>query len=239
MTKVPCEAAVGLVIFDCDGVLVDSEPLSMRVLLQTVAENGAHIDPDTAYELFLGRSLGTITSLLKTDFDVDLDEIALERMRDNLYTAFRAELQAVAGVREALDELSISRCVASSSQPERIRLSLGVTGLLDRFEPHIFSATMVANGKPAPDLFLLAAHSMGIEPARCVVVEDSPAGIEAAHRAGMRVLCFAGASHADSQAHRDVLNRLEPDVIFDRMQQLPDLLVQLEKAGIFQSDGNT
>lgn len=228
VSQVTTKHDIALVIFDCDGVLVDSEPLSMRVLLEAVAEFGVHIDPETAYELFLGRSLTTIRSLLRADFGVDLDEAALSRMRENLYTTFRNELQAVSGIQEALDGLGRPYCVASSSQPERIRVSLGVTGLLDRFEPNVFSATMVPNGKPAPDLFLFAARSMGIEPARCVVVEDSPAGIEAAHRAGMRVLCFAGASHAGSKAHRAILKRLEPDLIFDRMQLLPDLLVRLE-----------
>ncbi|MCR4265017.1 HAD family phosphatase [Nitratireductor sp. ZSWI3] len=222
-------STIDLVIFDCDGVLVDSEPLSMRVLLETVSESGITIDEDKAYELFLGRSLSTITSLLKNDYAVDLDAGQLERMRTKLYAAFRAELQPVDGIGEALDGLSRPCCVASSSQPERIRLSLGVAGLLERFEPHIFSATMVANGKPAPDLFLHAARTMGVEPRRCAVVEDSPAGLEAARRAGMRVLCFAGASHAGSEAHRAVLRRLEPDLIFDRMRTLPEHLARLEE----------
>lgn len=212
---------IGLVIFDCDGVLVDSEPLSMRVLLETIAENGIEIESDTAYELFLGRSLTTITALLQDRFAVDLDEAALERMRQRLYAVFRAELRCIDGLSAALDGLSVPYCVASSSQPERIRLSLEVTGVLARFEPHIFSASMVARGKPAPDLFLHAARAMGVEPKRCVVVEDSPAGLEAARRAGMRVLCFAGASHATGKAHRDLLRRLEPDLIFDKMDGLP------------------
>lgn len=228
MTRNADTSPIELVIFDCDGVLVDSEPLSMRILLETVAENGIIIDPEQAYELFLGRSLKTITTLLKERFAVDLGPEALERMRRSLYAAFRAELQPVDGIAATLDVLATPFCVASSSQPERIRLSLDTTGLLDRFEPHIFSATMVENGKPAPDLFLLAAHEMGFEPSRCVVVEDSPAGIEAAKRAGMRVLCFAGASHAGSDAHGALLQLLEPDLIFDRMNALPEHLAWLE-----------
>lgn len=219
---------VDLVIFDCDGVLVDSEPLSMQVLLEAIAESGITIDSDHAYELFLGRSLATTITVLKEQFSVHLDEMALERMRHNLYAAFRTRLQPVEGIGTALDALAKPFCVASSSQPERIRLSLDVTGLLGRFEPHIFSATMVANGKPAPDLFLHAAREMGVTPERCAVVEDSPAGIEAAKRAGMRVLGFVGASHATSVSHRDLLRRLEPDLIFDRMATLPEQLARLE-----------
>lgn len=228
MTKDKTEADTNLVIFDCDGVLVDSEPLAMRVLLEAIAECGLQIDPERAYDLFLGRSLAGITATLRSDFAVDLDDAALERMRLKLYAAFRAELRPLEGIGQALDRLETAFCVASSSQPERVRLSLEVTGLLARFEPNIFSATMVAFGKPAPDLFIHAAHRMGARPRDCVVVEDSPAGIEAARRAGMRVLCFTGASHAGAPGHRAALARLEPDAMFDNMSDLPDLLARLE-----------
>lgn len=220
-------SGIDLVIFDCDGVLVDSEPLSIRLLLETVAEAGLELDTDRAYDLFLGRSLAGITTMLKEDYGVDLDADALERMRVRLYEAFRSELQPVAGIAQTLETLATPFCVASSSQVERVRLSLDVTGLLDHFGPHVFSASMVTKGKPAPDLFLYAARRMGAEPRGCVVIEDSPAGIEAAQRAGMRVLCFTGASHASSPGHRAALSRLEPDLVFDSMAELPDHLARL------------
>src|SRR5262249_50101059 len=138
--------------------------------------------------------------------------------------AYRAELKAIDGVTEMLDRLAIARCVASSSQMERLRVSLEVTDLLSRFEPYLFSATMVAHGKPAPDLFLHVAEQMGVAPANCLVIEDSGAGIEAAQRAGMRVFGFVGGGHARSAAYRAKLASLVPDLVFDDISQLPALL---------------
>ena len=213
-----------LVIFDCDGVLVDSEPLSMRVLIETIAESGLVLPPDEAYRRFLGRSLASPTRQLSSEFGIDLTQSALERMRLRLYELFRRELRPVEGIETALDTIEIPFCVASSSQPERIRLSLSVTGLLPRFEPNIFSATMVSDGKPAPDLFLYAAEAMGATPSTCLVIEDSPAGIAAGRAAGMRVFAFAGASHASEPEHLAAIRGLEPDRIFDNMSALPELI---------------
>lgn len=215
---------IELVIFDCDGVLVDSEPLSMRVLLETIAETGLRFTPDEAYRRFLGRSLASTTKQLSSEFGVDLTHSALERMRHRLYELFRQELKPVVGIEKALDAIPVPFCVASSSQPERIRLSLEVTGLLSRFEPDIFSATMVSDGKPAPDLFLYAASTMGADPSRCLVIEDSPAGIMAARAAGMHVFAFTGASHASDPFHLASIHGLEPDLIFDNMSALPALI---------------
>ena len=120
--------------------------------------------------------------------------------------------------------LACAICVASSSQPERIRLSLTVTGLLDDLEAHIFTASMVRHGKPAPDLFLHAAEVMDAAPADCLVIEDSLAGISAAKAAGMRVFGFVGGSHAGRPAHLAAMRRLEPDLIFDDMKALPGLI---------------
>ena len=217
-------APAGLIIFDCDGVLVDSEPLSMRVLLETVAEAGAVIDVAQGYESFLGRSLASTTEILRNDYGVDLGDDALDRMRDRLYRLFRQELQPVPGIAAALTGLTLPYCVASSSQPERIRLSLDVTGLRGFFGERIYSASMVANGKPAPDLFLHAAREMRVEPARCIVIEDSPAGVDAAKRADMRVFAFTGGSHALGAAHRQLMRDLQPDLIFEHMAELPGLM---------------
>lgn len=132
----------------------------------------------------------------------------------------------MAGIADALDGLDLRRCVASSSQPERIRLSLTLTGLIDKLEPNIFSAAMVAHGKPAPDLFLHAASQMGTDPENCIVIEDSPAGIEAGHRAGMAVFAFVGGSHAGTPGYRERIDALSPEVVFDAM---PDLIHLVRK----------
>ena len=219
----------GLVIFDCDGVLVDSEPLSMRVLLETIAEAGAVIDIAQGYESFLGISLASVTEILRTDYGVDVGPDALDLMRERLYVLFRQELRSIPGIAETLAAMPVPFCVASSSQLERIRLSLDVTGLRSFFGDHIFSASMVAHGKPAPDLFLHAAREMRIEPARCIVIEDSPAGVDAAKRAQMRVFAFTGGSHAQSPAHRQLLEALEPTLIFGDMAELPGLMREMAK----------
>lgn len=209
-----------LVIFDCDGVLVDSEPISLAVLVESLAAAGVTMSEDEAHDRFLGRSLKSMSEILHDEYGLAVDAAFLEAMRKALYERFRSELQPIDGIAETVDGLGVAHCVASSSQPERIRLSLSVTGLLDRFEPNIFSATMVSRGKPAPDLFLHASAAMGVAPARCVVVEDSPAGIAAAKSAGMRVVAFTGGSHARTPRHRDTLLGLEPDALFDDMREL-------------------
>ena len=214
----------GLIIFDCDGVLVDSEPLALRVLIEGIAERGITLEEDSASERFLGRSLASVIKMVQRDFGVALEADALERMRDRLYALFREELRPIAGLAETLERLAVPFCVASSSQMERIRLSLELTGLARYFGNRIFSATMVAEGKPAPDLFLLAASRMHVLPEQCIVIEDSPAGIEAARRAGMRALAFTGGSHARLAGHRERLEALAPDAIFDDMAHLPELI---------------
>jgi len=215
---------IGLVIFDCDGVLVDSEPLAMRVLLDGLAEAGYAIDEAAAYERFLGRSLASLQAVLRGDLGFELSAERLERMRLRLFEVYRRELAPIPGVVATLDRLEIPRCVASSSETGRLRFSLEVTGLLSWFTPHLFSATMVAQGKPAPDLFLHVAERMAVAPAACLVIEDSAAGVEAAHRAGMRVFAFAGGGHARSAAYRARLAALKPELMFDDMSQLPALI---------------
>jgi HAD superfamily hydrolase (TIGR01509 family) len=220
-------APPSLVIFDCDGVLVDSEPLSMRVLLETVRAKGVELDHDLVYDRFLGRSLASICRDLDEAYGVMLDAPALADLRRDLYAAFEAELQPTTGIVDALPRLALPFCVASSSQPERIELSLKVTGLWPRFAGRLFSATMVARGKPAPDLFEFAAARMGHPPATSVVVEDSAVGIQAARAAGMRVVGFLGGSHARRPPHRVAIEAMRPDAVIDDMALLPDLLAAL------------
>ncbi|HLP70625.1 MAG TPA: HAD family phosphatase [Rhizobium sp.] len=218
-----------LVIFDCDGVLVDSEPISIEVLVASFARAGVLIDEAGAYRRFLGRSLSTVIAAAREEFGLDMDEAFLERLRQDLFARFRADLRPIPGVIGALEALQahgIDWCVASSSHMERIRLSLTVTGLIDRFDPNIFSAAMVARGKPAPDLFLHAAERMGRTPSACIVIEDSPAGIEAAKAAGMTVFAFTGGSHTHFASHRAALDALAPDAVFDAMADLIHLVAK-------------
>lgn len=215
-----------LVIFDCDGVLVDSEPVSVRVLVAALNRHGIDMAEEEAYSRFLGRSLATMTQVMDEEYGFHTGPEFLEGLRVDLYERFHTELQAIKDIAVTVDKLGCDHCVASSSQPERIRLSLSLTGLLDKFEPNIFSASMVENGKPAPDLFLFAAEKMGYDPANCIVVEDSPAGIEAAQRAGMTALAFTGGSHTHVAGYRERIEALQPDAIFDAM---PDLLHLVQK----------
>ena len=217
------DAEPRLVIFDCDGVLVDSEPISISVLVKAMADLGVTITEDQAYERFLGKSLSTLISILETEFNVHANEEFLESIRTNLYARFRTELKAMPGIGDAIDALGLPCCVASSSQVERIKLSLSVTGLLPKL-PNIFSASMVKRGKPAPDLFLYAADQMHVEPRDCIVIEDSPAGIAAAKAAGMTVFAFTGGSHANFAGYREELDRLSPEVVFDAMPELIHLV---------------
>lgn len=216
-----------LVIFDCDGVLVDSEPISMAVLVEIIAEAGGGIGEDEAYDRFLGKSLSSICEILKAEFGLLIHPIHLEMMRERLYSRFAKELRPVEGIHGAIGAIAIAKCVASSSQVERIRLSLTVTGLIDALGEHIFSSSMVNNGKPAPDLFLYAAETMGASPGSCLVIEDSIAGVSAARAAGMHVFGFVGASHAARPKHLQAMRDLEPDLIFDDMESLPVLIAGL------------
>lgn len=216
-----------LVIFDCDGVLVDSEALSVSALLAMIELAGGSISEDAAFEHFLGKSMKSVREILGRDFGLDITEGHLTGMRVDLMRRFREELKPMPGISEMLPRLGIPFCVASSGTLDRIRYALDVTGLLSLLEPHLFSAAMVAHGKPAPDLFLHAAAAMHVEPAHCLVVEDSPAGIEAARAAGMAVFAFTGGSHAGNPALKVRLASMQPDSIFADMLQLPDLIAGL------------
>lgn len=217
----------GLVIFDCDGVLVDSEPISIAVLTETVRRAGGDIAIGDAYKRFLGRSVGAVVADLAAEYGLTITVPQLANMRHDLYERFRRELKAMDGVADVLERIEWPLCVASSSQPERIRLSLDITGLREKFGPNIFSASMVERGKPSPDLFLHAAKAMQVAPHRCIVIEDSPAGIVAARRAGMRVLAFTGGSHIGPAELRPAIERLRPDAIFGSMSEVPWILERL------------
>ena len=205
-------------------MLVDSEPISISALLDLVGKAGGTVNEEQAYQLFLGRSMAAVREVLRQEFDLPLTDAQLADMRADLMRRFREHLKPVPGMAETLARLGIARCVASSGSLDRIRLSLGLTGLLEMLEPHLYSATMVRRGKPAPDLFLYAAREMGVAAADCVVIEDSPAGIDAAHSAGMRVFAYTGGSHAGHAALVAELATRRPDRTFADMRLLPEML---------------
>jgi len=215
-----------LLIFDCDGVLVDSELLANAALAELMSALGHPMTAQQAIEAFAGRSLRDVLAgaeaLLGRPIPVDMGEQAGRRLLER----FRRELKAVAGAREAIAALPYPRCVASSSTRERLALSLEVTGLAPLFGANVFSADQVAHGKPAPDLFLAAAHALGAAPDHCIVIEDSPLGIQAARAAGMQIIGFAGASHAAGQL-ADQLAQTGAEIVIRTMDDLPAAVERL------------
>lgn len=184
-----------LVIFDCDGVLIDSEIISARMLVAALAGMGVAIDLAYVAHHFLGRSYPTVMKTIRSDFGVDLPPEFEEAYRARLLAAFERELRIMPHVRGVLEGVGVPWCVATSSSPGRAARSLAIVGLEALVGGRLFTAGDVARGKPAPDLFLHAAARMGAEPARCLVVEDSLNGIRAARAAGMAVWRFTGGSH--------------------------------------------
>ncbi|WP_332908981.1 HAD-IA family hydrolase [Paracoccus binzhouensis] len=212
-------------IFDCDGVLVDSEPLAVAELEILLQGLGAPITSARIYDEFLGRSVSTIVEAAR-DHGIELGP-ALPGFSAALFRRFRRDLRPMPGMAEVLAQLSGPRAVASSSAPDRLALSLALTGLAPLFGPHVYSATQVARGKPAPDLFLFAAGHLGVAPGDCVVIEDSPAGLRAARAAGMRVIGFLGGSHAGQARLAEKLAAENPDALIDHARDLPKTLAGL------------
>lgn len=208
-----------LVIFDCDGVLVDSEKIALRINVDIGPELGWAITPDEVLLHFIGRSNASIRAVISERLNPEAAVLWEERFHDRHRVVVQTDLKAVAGIHDALRRIALPTCVASSGSHERMRHTLGLTGLYDYFEGRIFSATEVECGKPAPDLFLHAAATMGADPSRCVVVEDSRYGVEAARAAGMKALGYCG-----GLTPREWLEG--PDTrVFEDMAVLPSLLV--------------
>jgi len=184
-----------LIIFDCDGVLVDSEIVSFEAEADMLAEIGIPLTARDLLARFLGTSSASMFATIERENGIKLPPDFAERAVQRTLEAFDRKLRPIPGIAELLADLPNRKCVASSSELPRIRHSLTLAGILHHFDPHIFSATQVKRGKPAPDLFLLAAESMDVAPARCLVIEDSVAGVTAARAAGMAVLGFTGGSH--------------------------------------------
>ena len=212
-----------LIIFDCDGVLVDSETISCRTDSLCLAEIGIAMSAEEIMDRYLGISAATMCGDIERRVSRSLPADFADTLRARVAAAFDAELAPIAGVTTMLDTLPFRRCVASSSAPERLRHSLSLTGLLGYFEPHIFSATQVARGKPAPDLFWFAADAMRATRATCVVIEDSVPGVQAAVAAGMQVIGFAGGAHC-RPGHGERLREAGATAVADAMHKLPALL---------------
>ncbi|HEY6709218.1 MAG TPA: HAD family hydrolase [Actinomycetota bacterium] len=207
-----------LVIFDCDGVLVDSERIAVRVEAELLAELGWPLSQAEIIERFMGRTTEYMDEAIEAQLGSRLPGDWRDQFQRRYREAFAAELVPVDGVLDALDQIAVPTCVASSGSHDKLRFTLGHTGLYERFEGRIFSGYEVADGKPAPDLFLHAAARMEAGPARCAVVEDSLYGVLAARAAGMRVFGYAGGLTSSDRLEG------EATVVFEDMRELPRLL---------------
>lgn len=212
-----------LVIFDCDGVLVDTEPLANRCFSEALNGEGLQWDVAQTMRRLMGRSMKNCIEIVEAELGRPVPRDFVDRLQARTFATFRREgVRAVPGVVAALDMLERAgarTCVASSGDHGKMRITLGGAGLWDRFDGRIFSSTQVARGKPAPDLFLFAAERMGAAAGDSVVVEDSVAGVEAARAAGMRAFGYAGAPHTDRAGLAAA-----GAAIFDDMELLPALV---------------
>ncbi len=208
-----------LVIFDCDGVLVDSEPIAVRIDLLVLERVGLKLSEAEVIDRFVGRSPAVMRQAIEHHLGHPLEPEVQDEFEQLYIDAFSAELRAVDGVQAALSEIRQVTCVASSSEPPSLERKLRLVGLYERFAGRIFSATEVPNGKPAPDLFLYAADRMGVSPGLCVVVEDSQYGVLAARAAGMHAFAYAS-------GYVDPALLVGPGTtVFTDMRELPRLLL--------------
>jgi HAD superfamily hydrolase (TIGR01509 family) len=209
-----------LVIFDCDGVLVDSELISNRIFAEMLVKLGAAVTLADMFERFVGHSMDYCLDLVREMLGREVPAGFVAEYRERTARAFAEQLQPVPGIDEALDALTCASCVASSGDHAKMRTTLGLTGLLERFEGRLFSVTQVPRGKPAPDVFLFAAGQMGASADRVAVVEDTPTGVAAGTAAGMTVFGYAGRT----PAHR--LRDAGATSVFSEMRDLPNLLAR-------------
>jgi len=206
-----------LVIFDCDGVLVDSEPISNRIIANYLTKHGLPTSQQQAIELFAGGSLSKIGEYFQAQMGKAIDPDFENTYRDQCKTAFAEELESVAGVKEMLQQIPIPKCVGSNGPLYKIKFNLNKTGLSSFFGDKLYSAYDIKRWKPEPHLYLHAAQEMGVSPDDCVVVEDSLHGVEAAIAAGMKVFGFTGTKKAS-------ILKAAGAIPFDHMDQLADLI---------------
>jgi HAD superfamily hydrolase (TIGR01509 family) len=216
-----------LVILDCDGVLIDSEIIALRVEREELGRHGCTVSMDEYLELALGYTEEEqIWHEIAQRNRVNLPVQFAQQTRAKVAAAFENELRGIPGIEVALERLRHPYCIASGSRVERLDHTLRLTGLDRFFQSNIFSASMVRRGKPNPDLFIYAAKMMSARPRDCIVVEDSPAGVQAGVAAGMTVLGFTGASHCRPPLTQK-LRDLGCNLVFDEMLQLPEICDQL------------
>ena len=226
-----------LVIFDCDGVVVDSEGIALAVTRRRLGEAGLLLSEEETRKRFLGLRLDSVIRRAEAELGAPLQKAFTDDLSREILSAFARELKGVEGVRQAVRDLRARVCVASSSAPERLRFALRATGYESLFAPNIFSAAEVAQGKPSPDLFLFAARAMGAQPEDCLVIEDSVAGVAAARAAGMTAFGFVGASHFSQPDKGADLTAAGAELIFADMAGLPDLVAaRAARAGARDTD---
>lgn len=211
------------VIFDCDGVLIDSEILVCRIAAEELTRLGYAISTDDVIRRFAGRPDHEMRAEIESEWGRSIPEDYRPSVNARTADAYESELRIMPGMHEALDQITVPVCVASSSVPEKLRLGLETVGLYARFTPNVISGTLVAHGKPEPDVFLFAAGWMKVSPMSCVVIEDSVPGVKAARGAGMDVLGFTGGAHCSPEHAADLI-KAGASSTFTKMAQLPALL---------------
>jgi HAD superfamily hydrolase (TIGR01509 family) len=214
---------VELVIFDCDGVLIDSEIVVCRLVGEELTQLGYTISTREVIDRFAGRPEREMVADIEADWGQTLPGSFFQRCRQRTHEAYGSELQPISGVADMLGRIKIPVCVASSAYPEKLKLGLQSAGLYDRLAPNLISASYVAKGKPAPDVFLYAAGWMRQPVPGCLVIEDSVPGVRAAKAAGMRVVGFTGGSHCQP-GHSDRLKDAGADSILSDMRELSQLV---------------
>ena len=216
-----------LIIFDCDGVLVDSEPLATRVLAEAIRGLGLAMENEEAAKVFLGCSMAMVIDIVAARLGRPVETGFTQSFLDKLHIEMHRNLAASAGVQEAIEQILLNEnvgglCVASNGEPETVTLSLEAVGLISFFKGRLYTASAAGRPKPYPDLFLHAAHEMNYVPANCIVIEDSLHGVNAALAAGMRI--FRYAPHAETVEVRDHMVSVAGARIFMNMNQLPGLI---------------
>jgi HAD superfamily hydrolase (TIGR01509 family) len=220
-----------LLVLDCDGVVIDSEIISAQTLVALLSEAGIGIDVAYVRRHFLGRSFPTVARLIEASFELVLPDNFEIEYRQRLLARFETDLRVMDGLEPLLDRLHVPFCLATSSSPVRVTRSLKLTGLYERFEGRIFTASQVARGKPAPDLFLHAAKSLGVAPGKCVVVEDSSVGLQSGLAAGMQAVWFTGGSHLKGMLRESIEIEGFPDGPHHRIEHLAHLFEVLPSLG--------
>ncbi|AYG63972.1 MULTISPECIES: HAD family hydrolase [Rhizobium] len=212
-----------LLIFDCDGVLIDSEIIATAVHVEALAGHGYNITADTYNSRFIGMTDRQTYSIIEAESGLRLPEGHHESVMAEIGKRYASDLKAISGVNQALEAINAERCVASSSDLKKLHFALKLTDLYDYFSPYVFSASQVACGKPAPDLFLFASERMDTSADDCLVIEDSVAGVQAAVAARMRVIGFVGGSHCPFE-HANKLLEAGAMRTFSQMTALPEIL---------------